>query len=136
MLLSHTPSYSSCYQDNQGDGRRSSMAKMWNMFSGKLSGSSESILPLLQYYANVQLYIVHMYKCIGYCASLDVYSVKTPSFYIQCNHFLHRIYGSYTCTVAFLYYNVFWVMCVIHHSSFLYPLNYRPILKIPYCIIQ
>ena len=61
MLLSHTPPYSSCYQDNQGDGRRSSMAKMWNMFSGKLSGSSESILPLLQYYANVQLYIVHMY---------------------------------------------------------------------------
>lgn len=31
------------YQESQRDGRRSSMAKMWNMFSGKLSGSSENI---------------------------------------------------------------------------------------------
>ena len=53
--------YSSCYQDSQRDGRRSSMAKMWNMFSGKLSGSSESILntqsAVINFYVMTYVYI-------------------------------------------------------------------------------
>ena len=89
LLYLHAPSiFSSCYQDSHRDGRRSSMAKMWNMFSGKLSGSSESIL-LVQQCLFEHFCVGLQGKCIMLCIRSSG-SVFRISIFICCYLFLNH----------------------------------------------